>query len=124
MRHRQNARPFAKPAALLAIGAGLGLFASMQVVALIRDARSIGAFGAAPIPPAVAPKAAKPTEEERAMAHALAAAIGAQTLEDCRRLEPRHRPGCQAYIERREDDLFADRRDGSTAAIAPSAPSR
>ncbi len=106
MRHRQNPRLFAKPAEILALGAALGLFASIQVVALIRDARSIGTFGAAPSPPAVAPKAAKPTEEEQAMARALAVAIGAQTIEDCRAVEPRHRQGCRAYVERREDEFL------------------
>jgi hypothetical protein len=132
MRHRQNPRSFAKPAAMLAIGAALGLFASFQVVALIRDARSMGAFGAAPLPAAVAPQAAKPTAEEQALAHAMAAAIGARTVEDCRSLAPEHRPGCRSYVERlREEGMTAfdpetAAGDGNSmfGAIAPAAPSR
>lgn len=104
MQRSRHPRPFAKPAAMLAIGAALGLFAAVQVVAFIRDARSVGAFGAAPVPPAIATRAAKPTEEERAMADAMAAAIGARTLEDCRALAPAHRAGCRSYVERRRQD--------------------
>ena len=86
---------------MLAIGAALGLFASVQVVAFIQDARSGGAFGAAALPPVVAANPAKPTAEQRAMADAMAAAIGARTVEDCRSLAPEHRSGCRAYVERR-----------------------
>jgi hypothetical protein len=104
MRRSQQPRPFAKPAVMLAVGAALGLFASVQVVSFIRDARSVGAFGAAPIPAVVAVEAAKPTAEQQAMAHAMAAAIGARTLADCRTLAPEHRRGCRSYVERRRED--------------------
>lgn len=132
MRPRQNPRPFAKPAAMLAIGAALGLFASAQIVAFIRDARSIGAFGAAPPPPALAPQAAKPTEEERALADAMAAAIGARTVADCRSLAPVHRSRCRSYVERLREEGMPPFGPGNAAgdgnstfgAIAPAAPSR
>ena len=106
MRHRRHPRALARPAVILMVGLALGLLVAMQVVAMIREARAFGAFGAPP-PPAAAPDPVKPTEADTRMGVALAAAIGVRNREDCRNLAPRHRPACRSYVEsRREYELI------------------
>ena len=106
MRHRRHPRTLARPAVILVVGLALGLLFAMQIVALIRDARTSGAFARRPVMP-VEPQTEKPTEEDLALAHALAAAIHARTAEDCRALAPKHRQGCLSYVAQQEEDTFA-----------------
>src|SRR5688500_2342656 len=46
MRHRRHPRTLARPAVILVIGLALGLLVAMQIVAMIREARVLGTFGA------------------------------------------------------------------------------
>ncbi len=87
------------PLVLLLAGLGLGAVVALQVVDRIRDSRHAGMF-APPAAVAVEAAPAKRTEEDRLLAHALAAAIGARRIEDCRSLAPEHRQECRSYVER------------------------
>jgi hypothetical protein len=116
---------------LLGVGLGLGTLAALTVVDQIRDARNSGLFGARVPVQAEDPAPPKPTEEESLMAHAVAAAIGARTFEDCRTLAPRHRQACRAYVEQLAlnpppvaQPRGQARTDAPAPLIAPEAPSR
>ena len=104
MRHWRYPRTLARPAVILIVGLALGLLVAMQIVAMIREARVLGTFGA-PAAPAVAPDPVKPTEEDERIGVALAAATGVRTAEDCLSLAPEHRPACRSYVERRREEV-------------------
>ena len=104
MRHRRHPRTLARPVVILIVGLALGLLVAMQIMAMIREARAVGAFGA-PAAPAAAPDPVKPTEEDTRMGVALAAATGVRTAEDCLSLAPEHRPACRSYVERRREEV-------------------
>ena len=99
----------ARPSLLVLLLAGLavGILAGLQVAGLIERAGAVGMFGGARLPP-VEVRGAKPSEQDRLMGAALAAALGVDQLSDCRSLGTRHQAGCRAYLQQREsrDDIL------------------
>jgi hypothetical protein len=99
---------------LLVAGVVLGTLGGFQIARMIERAGMSGLFGG----PVAAPaeyRPEKPTEEDRSMGLALAAAMAADELADCRSLAPRHRAGCRDYVEDR-------RRRGPIAGDEPALP--
>ena len=109
---------------LLLAGMAVGILGGLQVAGMIERAGAGGMFGGSLLPPAEV-RSAKPSEQDRLMGAALAAALGADQLSDCRSLEPRHQAGCRAYLQQREsrDDIlgtFVPPRTGNQ--LAPAVP--
>ena len=116
---------------LLFAGAGVGLLAGLQVANMIQHAGAGGMFGGSALQPAEY-RSEKPTEEDRQMGVALAAAMGADEHSDCRALAPRHWDGCRSYLRERREWLGVfepvvppagnDRRPETNAASAAGWP--
>ena len=112
---------------LLLAGAGIGTYGGLQIGRMIDQA----GFGGSPPPPAEY-RSEKPTEEDRQMGVALAAATGADEPSDCRTLAPRHREGCRVYLQGRREEVGVfgpvgpsaanDRRSETNAASAADWP--
>ena len=109
MRLARRSRRIARPRLLVLLLAGLsvGIIGGLQVAGMIERAGAGGMFGGA-LPTPVEVRGAKPSEQDRLMGAALAAALGVDQLSDCRSLAPRHQAGCRAYLQQREsgDDLL------------------
>src|SRR5688572_32438868 len=103
MRLLRRSRRMARPhfLVLLMAGAAVGVLGGLQVAGMIERAGAGGMFGGTPLPPAEV-RSVKPSEQDRLMGAALAAALGADQLSDCRSLEPRHQAGCRSYLQQRE----------------------
>ncbi len=126
MRLVRRSPRIARPRLLVLLLAGLavGILVGLQVAGMIERAGAGGMFGGLPLPPVEVPSA-KPSEQDRLMGAALAAALGADQLSDCRSLEPRHQAGCRAYLQQREsrDDIlgsFVPPRTGNE--LVPAVP--
>lgn len=89
----------------LLAGALVGMLGGLQIAGLIERAGVGGSFGGTQASPTEY-RDEKPTEEDRSMGAALAAA-SARRVEDCRAFAPRHQSGCRAYfLERRSEAVL------------------